>query len=115
MAWHGTALNEAYVNGDVMLEAMALGLPVIGADVGPTRKQSHPGGDWLVPAADAAAFGSSIVSLVDDRFLVREAIARARAFPATKTWHVVRNALLRACRQLHRPRMPVHAALPSLR
>lgn len=119
----GAALSEAYASGDVflfpsvtdtfgnvMLEAMASGLPVIGADVGPTREQLQSGGGWLVPAGDAAAFARLIVALVDDRARVREAAGRARAFAASKSWDVVWDTLLRDYLQLHRAPAP-----PSLR
>ncbi|WP_411281613.1 glycosyltransferase family 4 protein [Gemmatimonas sp.] len=111
----GAALSAAYASGDVflfpsvtdtfgnvMLEAMASGLPVIGADVGPTREQLRSGGGWLVPAGDAAAFARLIVSLVDDRASVREAAGRAGAFAASKSWDVVWDTLLRDYLQLHR-------------
>ncbi|WP_309669120.1 glycosyltransferase family 1 protein [Gemmatimonas sp.] len=119
----GPALSEAYASGDVflfpsttdtfgnvMLEAMASGLPVIGADVGPTREQLQSGGGWLVPPGDAAAFARTIVALVDDRALVRDAARRASTFAASKSWDVVWESLLRDYVQLHR----VHAP-PSLR
>lgn len=125
---HGTALGEAYASGDVfifpsttdtfgnvMLEAMASGLPVIGADVGPTREQLQSGGGWLVPAGDAAAFASTIVTLVDDRSLVREAAARARAFAATKSWDAVWDTLLSDYLQLHQFRTSADTVPPSLR
>ena len=105
----------ARARGNVMLWAMASGLPVIGADVGPTREELHSGGGWLALAGDAAAFASIIVSLVDDRFLVREAAARARAFAVTKTWDGDFHTLSRDSLQLHQPRMSEHAGPPSLR
>lgn len=115
-ALHGQALSQAYASGDVflfpsttdtfgnvMLEAMASGLPVIGADVGPTREQLHSGGGWLVPPGRADAFAETIVGLVDDRDRVRAAAARAVGFAATKTWDAVWEALLDDYRALHRP------------
>ncbi len=118
----GAALSEAYACGDVflfpsvtdtfgnvMLEAMASGLPVIGADVGPTREQLQSGGGWLVPAGDVAAFAQTIITLVDDRARVREAARHASAFAASKSWDGVWDALLRDYLQLHR--VPAAASL----
>jgi len=113
---HGTALSEAFASGDVflfpsttdtfgnvMLEAMASGLPVIGADVGPTREQLHAGGGWLAAPGDAAAFARVIIALIDDRSRVREAAAQALTIAAAKTWDVVWDRLLDDYLRLHRP------------
>ncbi|WP_396220822.1 glycosyltransferase family 4 protein [Gemmatimonas sp.] len=113
---HGAALSEAFASGDVllfpsttdtfgnvMLEAMASGVPVIGADVGPTREQLQSGGGWLAAPGDPAAFASAIIALVDDRSRVREAAARATAIAAAKTWDVVWDTLLADYLRLHRP------------
>jgi len=112
----GTALSEAFASadvflfpsttdtfGNVMLEAMASGLPVIGADVGPTREQLHSGGGWLAAPGDAAAFAGAIIALIDDRSRVREAAIRALAFAATKTWDAVWDTLVDDYLRLHRP------------
>lgn len=125
---HGHALSEAYASGDVflfpsttdtfgnvMLEAMASGLPVIGADVGPTREQLDSGGGWLVPPGDAEAFARAIVALVDDRSLVHAAARRAHAFAATKSWDAVWDALLRDYLLLHRPQARTNQDGPALR
>ncbi|MDQ8163991.1 MAG: glycosyltransferase family 1 protein [Gemmatimonadota bacterium] len=113
---HGTALSEAFASGDVflfpsttdtfgnvMLEAMASGVPVIGADVGPTREQLQTGGGWLAAPGDAAAFARAIIALIDDRSRVREAATRALAIAAAKTWDVVWDTLLDDYLRLHRP------------
>ena len=112
----GTALSEAFASGDVflfpsttdtfgnvMLEAMASGLPVIGADVGPTREQLQAGGGWLAAPGDAAAFARAIIALIDDRSQVRDAATRALAIAAAKTWDVVWDTLLTDYLRLHRP------------
>lgn len=113
---HGTALSEAFASGDVflfpsttdtfgnvMLEAMASGVPVIGADVGPTREQLQAGGGWLAAPGNAAAFARAIIALIDDRSRVREAATRALAIAAVKTWDVVWDTLLTDYLRLHRP------------
>ena len=112
----GTALSEAFASGDVflfpsttdtfgnvMLEAMASGLPVIGADVGPTREQLRSGGGWLAAPGDAAAFAGVIIALIDDRSRVREAAIGALAIAATRTWDAVWDTLVDDYLRLHRP------------
>ena len=113
---HGTALSEAFASGDVflfpsttdtfgnvMLEAMASGLPVIGADVGPIREQLRAGGGWLAAPGDAAAFARAIIALVDDRSRVRAEADRALTMAASKTWDAVWDLLLEDYLRLHRP------------
>jgi len=113
----GDALSEAYASGDVflfpsttdtfgnvLLEAMASGLPVVGADVGPTREQLAPDRGWLVAPGDAAAFAESLIALVDDRKRLRVAREQALAFAASKTWAQVWDTLICDYLTLHRPR-----------
>ena len=103
----GTALSEAFAScdlflfpsttdtfGNVLLEAMASGVPVMGADVGPTRELLAPGRGWLVPPGDARALAERIAAVVSDPDAMREAAARAFAFAATQRWEAVWTALL---------------------
>ncbi len=58
------SLNEAL--GNVLLEAMALGKPVIGADSGGMPELiGHQQTGLIVPAADAAALAAAIVQILD--------------------------------------------------
>ena len=113
----GDALSEAYASGDVflfpsttdtfgnvLLEAMASGLPVIGADVGPTREQLAPDRGWLVAPGDAAAFAGALIALVDDRERLVAAQRRALEFAASKSWDGVWDALIGDYLTLHRRR-----------
>lgn len=52
--------------GNVLLEAMASGLPVVGADVPSTREVLAPGGGVTFPAGDEAALAARIAALADD-------------------------------------------------
>ncbi|HZS61716.1 MAG TPA: glycosyltransferase family 1 protein [Gemmatimonadaceae bacterium] len=52
--------------GNVLLEAMASGLPVIAADVGPTRELLAKGGGVMFPAGDGRAMADQIQALADD-------------------------------------------------
>jgi glycosyltransferase involved in cell wall biosynthesis len=109
----GAPLQEAYAAGDVfifpsttdtfgnvMLEAMASGLPVLGADVGPTREVLGQGGGWLVPPGRAAAFAALLVRLVDDRELLRRAREEALVAAATRDWDAVWARLFSAYRAI---------------
>ena len=74
--------------GNVLLEAMASGLPILGADSGPTRELLHDGRGALFPAADASAMATEVLALADDadrRSRLRDAglaYARARSWDA---------------------------------
>lgn len=82
--------------GNVLLEAMASGVPVVGADVGPTRELLAPDRGWLVPPDDADALARQVAALVTARGAIREAAARAFAFAATQRWDAVWSALFAA-------------------
>ena len=62
--------------GNVLLEAMASGLPVLGAASGPTRELLDGGRGALFPPADAAAMATEVLALAGDparRARMREA------------------------------------------
>ena len=103
----GQKLSEAYASGDVflfpsvtdtfgnvMLEAMASGMPVVGADVGPTRELLGDKRGWLVTPGDANAFADRLVALVDNRALLSTAKTQALEFAAQSTWNRVWNGLI---------------------
>jgi len=103
----GRHLSEAYASGDVflfpsttdtfgnvMLEAMASGLPVLGADVGPTRELVGTERGWLAPAGDAAAFARILVNLVDNRDVVMERRRAVLQFAKVNSWDRIWNRLL---------------------
>jgi glycosyltransferase involved in cell wall biosynthesis len=111
----GTALSEAYASadvflfpsvtdtfGNVLLEAMASGLPVVGADVGPTREQLVPDKGWLVPASDADAFANALVALIDDPSSLQRAREAALSHARRQTWDAVWNTLITDYLRLHR-------------
>jgi glycosyltransferase involved in cell wall biosynthesis len=69
------SLNEGL--SQAMLEAMALGTPVVATDVGGTADAVVPGRTgWLVPAGDATVLATAIAQALDDR---RQATTRATA------------------------------------
>jgi glycosyltransferase involved in cell wall biosynthesis len=92
--------------GNVMLEAMASGLAVLGADVGPTREIIGRDRGWLAPPSDAAAFARAIVRAVDDRAELRRAQQCALEFAQRCTWEQVWDALIADYLVLHRSSVP---------
>jgi glycosyltransferase involved in cell wall biosynthesis len=90
--------------GNVLLEAMASGLPAVGADVGPTREQVAPDRGWLVAPGDVQGFAEVLVALVDNPARLAQARERALAFAASKTWAQVWDTLIRDYLTLHRTR-----------
>jgi len=102
----GRALSEAYASadvllfpsttdtfGNVMLESMASGTPVIGADVGPTREVLHPDRGWVCAAGNADAFARQLIALVDDRSVLRAMRERALNHARGRSWHVIWDTL----------------------
>lgn len=103
----GNALSHAYASadvflfpsvtdtfGNVLLEAMASGVPVVGADVGPTREQLAPDRGWLVAPRDPQAYADALIALIDNRALLHAARERALAFARQKSWHTVWDTLI---------------------
>ncbi len=115
-ALHGASLSAAYASadvflfpsatdtfGNVLLEAMASGLPVIGADVGPTRELVGESRGWLVPRDDPQALAAAIIGCVDDPAARRERAEHARTFAEASTWDRVWNDLISDYLAMHRP------------
>jgi glycosyltransferase involved in cell wall biosynthesis len=109
----GRALSEFYASadlfvfpsstdtfGNVLLEAMASGVAIIGADAGPTREILAGGGGITFPQGDSDALTAAIETLADDP-IRRAAIARAgRDCAATCTWDGVFDQLIADYRQI---------------
>ncbi len=97
--------------GNVVLEAMASGLPVIGADVGPTRELLGRARGVVFPPDDEAAFAERVLELVTDHprraALAREALAYAR----TRTWDAVFDELFADYLRLSNGGAPAAAAV----
>jgi phosphatidylinositol alpha 1,6-mannosyltransferase len=111
----GDALSEAYASsdvfifpsttdtfGNVVLEAMASGLPVLAADVNTTRELVGDERGWLARPNDPEAFAARLVALVDDRTLRQQAGQQARAFAMERSWTQVWERLIADYLTLHR-------------
>jgi glycosyltransferase involved in cell wall biosynthesis len=103
----GSALSELYASGDlflfpsitdtfgnVLLEAMASGVPVIGADVGPTTELLTAGGGVTFPQGNAHAFAAQVIALADDPVRRRGLAEAALAFARRCTWDRVFEDLI---------------------
>lgn len=103
----GRALSEFYASadvfmfpsstdtfGNVLLEAMASGLPVIGADVGPTRELLAAGGGVTVPPGDAAALAAAIEALAADPAGRRAIAERGAIYAGTCSWDRIFDRLI---------------------
>jgi len=102
----GRELSEFYASGDlflfpsatdtfgnVLLEAMASGLPVVGAAVGPTRELLGNTRGVTFPPGDATAFATRVRELADDPARRAVLAADALSFARTRTWDAVFDEL----------------------
>jgi phosphatidylinositol alpha 1,6-mannosyltransferase len=86
------AVRETF--GQVILEAMASGLPVIAADQGGSAALvRHGETGFLVPAHDATAFHERTCQLLADSALRARMSAAARAYAERQSWSAVMRAL----------------------
>jgi len=109
----GHALSQAYsaadlfvfpsrveTLGNVVLEAMASGLPVIGADQGGTVENVRDGHNGLlVPAGDADRFAEAILRLANDSDLRGTLARNARAWAEDRSWDRAFGTLIEAYRE----------------
>lgn len=87
--------------GNVLLESMASGVPVIGADVGPTREVLGTDG-WLVVPNDAPAMARQLIHLADHQDELRLMQPRARRRAEQNNWERIWDQLGADYLGLHR-------------
>lgn len=104
----GQALSQAYASADlfvfpsitdtfgqVLLEAMASGLPVVAADAGPTREVVGEEAGAFVPAGDDARLAAEIYRLATDPTQRSRMAAGALRAASKRSWGAVFDDLVR--------------------
>jgi phosphatidylinositol alpha 1,6-mannosyltransferase len=91
--------NETF--GNVVLEAMASGLPVLAVDAGgPSDLVQHGHNGWLCPPGDAQAFSKALERLSNDRGLRQGLAAAGLGRAGGFHWRAVHGRLLDSYGQL---------------
>lgn len=99
----GTALSEIYAScdlfafpssfetfGNVVLEAYASGLPVVGVNKGGvTASIDHDRSGYLAEARDVASFTHYLKRCIDNNMLRHQFAQRGKAYARTRTWAAV--------------------------
>jgi glycosyltransferase involved in cell wall biosynthesis len=87
------SLTETF--GNVVLEAMASGLPVVAVRAGGVGDIVRNGGTGLLvePGEPPSAFADALIRLVDDIALRRDLAESARAYALTQTWDAIMGGL----------------------
>jgi glycosyltransferase involved in cell wall biosynthesis len=98
--------------GNVVLEAMASGLPVVGPDVGATLELADERTALTFAAGDAAALGAQVERLLHDPALRGEKRAAGLAVAAARTWDAVWDALVHDYRAVLAPAASTPASMP---
>jgi glycosyltransferase involved in cell wall biosynthesis len=117
----GEALAEAYRAGDiflfpsetdtfgnVLLEAMASGLPLVVVSGGPGAELvAKSGAGWTYPAGDVDAAAAVLSRLATAPHERRAMADRARAYAAERDWSVAFERFIDACRSAAAARSPL--------
>lgn len=81
--------------GNVLMESMASGVPVLGAEAGPTRELIGEDRGRLFRAGDAAACATAILALADDPAARRAMGEAGLAYTGARDWDSIFDALVR--------------------
>jgi glycosyltransferase involved in cell wall biosynthesis len=87
------SLTETF--GNVVLEAMASGLPVVAVRAGGVGDIVRNGGTGLLiePGDSPSRFAEALIGLVDDAAVRRDLAQAARAYAVTQTWDAIMGGL----------------------
>ncbi|KJS90102.1 glycosyltransferase, partial [Desulfosporosinus sp. BICA1-9] len=81
--------------GNVVLEAMASGLPVIAVNSGGVKDNVKNGYNGLMcPPRDATSLAGAIIKLAEDKQFIESLAANAREHAATKSWSYIFDQLV---------------------
>jgi glycosyltransferase involved in cell wall biosynthesis len=98
-----TGANETF--GNVVLEAMASGLPIVAPSAGGQMDHIRDGANGLIYAAeDNAALTAAVARLVDDRALARSLGQAGRIYAAQQHWECILDGLVRDWQAIIPPR-----------
>jgi glycosyltransferase involved in cell wall biosynthesis len=87
--------------GNVVLEAMASGTAVIGANAGGVSDTvSHMKTGWLCPVGDAVAFTQAMTALLDDQALRQKLSRSGRQYSEQQSWESIFYRLLDSYRHV---------------
>jgi glycosyltransferase involved in cell wall biosynthesis len=88
-----SSLTETF--GNVILEAMASGLPVVALRAGGVGDTVRPGetGDLVEPTEPPSRFAAAIIALIDDHERRRRLAQNARAYAESQSWDEIMGAL----------------------
>ncbi len=87
--------------GNVVVEAMASGLPVVGVDRGGVRDTIRPGETgFRVPPGDVEAFSQALLTLVGDEALRARMAAQARSDAAGRSWPRILDGVVETYREV---------------
>jgi glycosyltransferase involved in cell wall biosynthesis len=93
--------------GNVLLEAMASGLPVIGADSGPTNELLSDGGGFTIPRGDANTLATAIDRLARDPAARARMTTRGLAYASRCSWDRIFDELVADYRSVIRDAVDV--------
>lgn len=87
--------------GNVVLEAMASGTPVIGAAAGGVQDTvSHMKTGWLCPVGDAPAFAEAMTTLLDNPEQLQAMSQAGRSYSEQQSWDSIFGRLLDSYRHI---------------